>query len=103
MYSVEVYNAVRRFVFIEGHSRREAARQFGISRETARKICRYSEPPGYQRKHPPQRPKLDPFTAIIDQILADDLQVHVKQRHTAKRIFERLRATSMASMAATPR
>ena len=91
MYSVEVYNAVRRFVFIEGHSRREAARRFGISRETARKICRYAEPPGYQRQQPPRRPKLDPFTGIIDQILANDLQVHGKQQHTAKRIFERLR------------
>jgi transposase len=56
-----------------------------------RKICRYSEPPGYQRQQPPKRPKLDPFTAIIDQILADDRQVHGKQHHTAKRIFERLR------------
>jgi transposase len=91
MYAVEVYNAVRRFVFIEGHSRREAARRFGISRETARKICRYAEPPGYQRRQPVHRPKLDPFTGIIDQILADDLQVHGKQQHTAKRIFERLR------------
>ena len=91
MYSVEVYNAVRRFVFIEGHSRREAARRFGISRETARKICRYSEPPGYRRSGPPKRPKLDPFTGIIDQILADDLQVHGKQHHTAKRIYDRLR------------
>lgn len=91
MYSVEVYSAVRRFVFIEGHSRRDAARQFGLSRETVSKICRYSEPPGYQRKQPPRRPKLDPFTAIIDQILTDDLHVPVKQRHTAQRIFERLR------------
>jgi transposase len=91
MYSVEVYNAVRRFVFIEGHSRREVARRFGISRETARKICQFSEPPGYRRSGPPKRPKLDPFTGIVDQILADDLQVHGKQRHTAKRIYDRLR------------
>jgi transposase len=91
MYSVEVYNAVRKFVFIEGHSRREAARQFGIARETARKICLYSAPPGYRRSGPPKRPKLDPFTALIDQILADDLRMPVKQHHTAKRIFERLR------------
>lgn len=33
---MEVYNAVSRFVFIEGHSHREAARQFGISREDIR-------------------------------------------------------------------
>jgi transposase len=51
----------------------------------------HSVPPGYRRSRPPKRPKLDPFTSIIDRILADDLAEHGKQRHTAKRIFERLR------------
>jgi transposase len=37
------------------------------------------------------RPKLDPFMGIIDQILEADKQVHKKQHHTSKRIFERLR------------
>jgi hypothetical protein len=48
-------------------------------------------PPGYRRKRPPARPKLDPFTGIIDEILAADDGRPRKQRHTAKRIFERLR------------
>lgn len=34
MFAVEVYAAVPRFVFIKGNSRREAARVFGLSRET---------------------------------------------------------------------
>ena len=46
MYSVEVYAAVRQFVFVEGRSRREAARVFGLNRETVAKICRFSVPPG---------------------------------------------------------
>jgi transposase len=54
-------------------------------------MLEHSAPPGYQRKHPPRRPKLGPFTDIIDQILEDDKTAHRKQRHTAKRIFERLR------------
>ncbi|MCF8035197.1 MAG: IS21 family transposase, partial [Desulfarculaceae bacterium] len=37
------------------------------------------------------RPKLGPFLGIINQILEDDQAVPKKQRHTAKRIFERLR------------
>lgn len=37
MFAVEVYAAVRHFVFVEGHSRREAAHVFGLSRETIRK------------------------------------------------------------------
>ena len=51
----------------------------------------YSVPPGYRRQSSPRRPKLDPFTGVIDQILDDDHRVPKKQRHTAKRIFERLR------------
>ena len=51
----------------------------------------YSVPPGYRQQTPPRRPKLEPFTGVIDQILEDDHHVSRKQRHTAKRIFERLR------------
>ncbi len=68
MYAVEVYSAVRRFVFIEGHSRREAARRFGISRETARKICRYAEPPGYQRRQPVHRPSTSQNPGVCSKI-----------------------------------
>jgi hypothetical protein len=51
----------------------------------------FSVPPGYRRSRPPARPKLDPFVGIIDQILEDDKGRPAKQRHTSKRIFERLR------------
>ncbi len=54
-------------------------------------MLRHSEPPGYRRRQPPKRPKLGPFTDIIERILEEDRTVHRKQRHTAKRIFERLR------------
>ena len=54
-------------------------------------MLRYSVPPGYRRKQPARRPKLDAWVGAIDQILADDKAEGRKQRHTAKRIFERLR------------
>jgi hypothetical protein len=38
-----------------------------------------------------RRPKLDACVGAIDQILEDDQARGKKQRHTAKRIFERLR------------
>jgi transposase len=91
MFAVETYAAVRRFVFIEGKSRREAARVFGLSRETISKMCRYSAPPGYVRSKAPERPKLGPLVPIFDAILEADKTAPPKQRHTAKRIFERLR------------
>ena len=50
----------------------------------------FSVPPGYQRTAPIKRPKLDGFTSFIEQWLQDDLSLPRKQRHTAKRIFERL-------------
>lgn len=91
MYSVELYARVRRACFVDRMSKREAARVFGIDRKTVDKMLAHSVPPGYRRCRPPGRPKLDPFTGIIDRILEEDRQVHRKQRHTAKRIFERLR------------
>jgi transposase len=55
-------------------------------------MLEYSTPPGYQRQKPVRRPKLGPWLGVIDAILEDDKQRPRKQRHTAKRIFDRLRA-----------
>ena len=89
---MELYAAVRRSVYVEGLSERAAARRFGLARETVRKMLRYRRPPGYRRAQPVRRPKLDAFTGIINQILREDQSRPKKQRHTAKRIGERLRA-----------
>src|SRR5512132_3265084 len=91
MKSVELYAQVRFAVQIEGVSRREAARRYGIDPRTVAKMLAFSVPPGYRRSRPPARPKLDPFTGIINEILAADEDRSRKQRHTSKRIFERLR------------
>ena len=92
MKGVELYRQVRHSVRIEGLSRRETARRFGIDPRTVAKMLAFSVPPGYRRSRPPARPKLDPFVGIIDQILEDDKGGPAKQCHTSKRIFERLRA-----------
>src|SRR3712207_5724997 len=91
MFSVELYARVRHACHVEGLSQREAARRFGIHRGTVRKMLAFSIPPGYRRTKPPARPKLDAFTAIIDAILEADRTSLPKQRHTARRIHERLR------------
>ena len=51
---------------------RQAAREFGVSRKSVRKMLQCSLPPGYERKKPVARPKLGPWLGIIDQILVDD-------------------------------
>ena len=88
---MELYARVRRAVIVEKMSEREVARQFGLARETVRKMMRYSAPPGYRRQQPVRRPKLGAWIGTIDQILEADKAESKKQRHTAKRIFERLR------------
>lgn len=88
---MEIYGRVRRAVRVEGRSQRAVAREFGLSRETVRKMLQYAVPPGYQRQQPIKRPKLGPWLGVIDAILNDDKQRPAKQRHTSKRIFERLK------------
>ena len=91
MDKVDVYLRVRRAVMVDGMSIREASRVFGLHRDTVRMMLAFSVPPGYLRRSPPKRPKLEPFTGVIDRILEDDLGRPRKQRPTAKRIFDRLR------------
>ena len=55
MYKVDVYLRVRRAVMVEGMNIREAARTFGLDRDTVRKMLAYSVPPGYRRQTPPRR------------------------------------------------
>jgi transposase len=88
---VKIYAWVRHAVLIEGISECAAAERFGINSRTASKMLMFSVPPVYVRSKPPFRPKLDAFVGIIDAILAADNERPEKQRHTAKRIFERLR------------
>ena len=66
---MELYARVRRAVVVDKMSEREAAQQFGLARETVRKMLRYSVPPGYRRQQPVRRPKLDAWIGTIDQIL----------------------------------
>ena len=91
MFTVELYAKIRRAVMVDGVSRREAARQFGIHRNTIAKMLQFSVPPGYRRRERPASKKLEVHTAWIDAVLEGDRSVHKKQRHTALRIFERLR------------
>ena len=91
MKNVDLYGRVRHAVLIDGMSSREAARVFGVDPRTIAKMLAFSFPPGYRRSQPVRRPKLDAFTGIIDQTLEADKLVPKKQRHTSKRIFERLR------------
>jgi len=90
MMQLKDYDRVRRLNKLDECSIREIHRQTGLHRNTIRKMLKFPAPPGYRRKEP-CRSKLDPFKPVIDQILLDDKRRRRKERHTAKRIFIRLR------------
>jgi transposase len=91
MFTVELYAKIRRAVQVEGLSQREAARRYGVHRNTVSKMMLYAVPPGYRRKERPVSKTLGPHLTWIDRVLETDKGVHRKQRHSAHRIFERLR------------
>ena len=67
------------------------ADKYGVHRRTVREAVESPVPP--PRKSPLRRTLvLDPVRELIDAMLAEDLAAPRKQRHTAKRISERLRA-----------
>ncbi len=87
---MELYRKLR-LACSEGIRARVAAKHFGTSREPVKKMLSFSVLPGYSRTAVVRRPKLDGFTPIIDQWLIEDQGRNRKQRHTAKRVVERLR------------
>ena len=90
---MEQWSEIRRRVLVEGVSKREICREYGVGWRTLGKMLAFPEPPGYRREVPRSRPKLGAFVGVIDEILAVDADPSTprKQRHTAKRIFDRLR------------
>jgi len=73
---VELYGRVRHAVLVDGMSRREAARIFGINRRTVEKMLTFSIPPGYRRDQEIRRPKLDAYT--------EKVQIDVRRNFVAK-------------------
>lgn len=73
------------------HSIREIARMTGWSRQTVRKhLAGAPEPPAYRTAAPRPRPVMDPVVGVVEQWMADDLAAPRKQRHTARRVYDRL-------------
>ena len=88
---MEWWTEIRRQVLVEGISKRKIQRETGIHWQTLQKVLTHSSPPGYRLKGPRPEPKIGPFKGRIAQVIESDKDVHKKQRHTAKRIFDRLR------------
>jgi transposase len=88
---MQEWNAIRRKVLVERASKRSVCREHGLGWGTLERILRNSEPPGYRQAAPRAKTKIGPYLPVIEEIMAKDKDAHPKQRHTSKRIFERLR------------
>jgi transposase len=88
---MEWWTKIRLEVLRGETSKRAILRRENIHWETLKKILQYPEPPGYRSKKPRHKPKLGPFLERIAQIIEDDKAVSKKQRHTSKRIYQRLK------------
>jgi len=87
---MEQWKSIRMQVLRGEVSKREMIKRTGMHWSTLEKILRHSQPPGYRMKENRPKPKLGPYLDRISQILESDKEVPKKQRHTAKRIYERL-------------
>jgi len=83
---------LRRKIRNEEVSLRQLERETGIHRQTLRKVRDNSQPPGYQRIKPVNKSKIGPYVERIKAIIETDKDVHKKQRHTAKKIWEILQS-----------
>jgi len=88
---MEFWKEVRRHVLTNELSQRAACAKYHLGWHTLKKILAHAEPLGYRTSRPRKKGKLEPFLPIIHEMLEADLQAPRKQRHTAQRIFERLR------------
>ena len=88
---MEVWAQIRRRVKSGELSMRAACSEYGLNFRTVKKIVQQTEPSTFQLDTPRDKPVLGPFIPIIQQILQEDRLAPAKQRHSGRRIFERLR------------
>jgi len=87
---MQEWTTIRHRVLREGVSIRQIQRETGLHFDTIKKILKNPAPSSYKRG-PREKPKLGPYLEHITEILDADKSMPKKQRHTAKRIFERIR------------
>lgn len=90
MIDQDTWVSIRLMHFRQGKSKSWLAREFGISRNTVAKYLKDSEAPTYKASRARGRPVSDKWEEHVRLILNDDRNAPRKQKHTAKRVYERL-------------
>jgi transposase len=94
---VELFEQIRRDRRVEGLSIRELAERYRVHRRAVRQALASAVPPPRKRYPTRSHPAIDPYAEIVDGWLIADRDVPRKQRHTARRIWQRLVAEHGAS------
>jgi len=95
---VELFEQIRRDRRREELSIRELAERHGVHRRTVRQALASAVPPPRKTYPPRPRPAIDPWATVIDGWLLEDQDAPRKQRHTARRVWQRLVAEHGASV-----
>ena len=93
---MKMWTEIRRKVLVEGLSKRQVKAEYRIHTKTLEKILAHPQPPGYRMSKPRPKPVIGPFLGRIEEIIRQDKDVPKKQRHTSKRIFDRLKEEGYA-------
>lgn len=96
MISVEEREAVRRAYFVEKKSQRQIARELQVARKTVRKAIADAGPAAYTLRTPRPAPRLGPYKARIDALLAESERMPRKQRYTGRKVFQLLQQEGYA-------
>jgi transposase len=91
MLKVTSYEIIRREHIVKRKSINSLSQEYHHSKRTIRKILDNIVPPGYRRKKAIRLPVIGPVKEWIDNILEKDKDAPRKQRHTAHRIYNRLK------------
>jgi len=90
MIDQDVWASIRLLHLRQGKSKSWIARELGLSRNTVRKYLEDCDAPKYRASQPRGKPVLNKWKEHARKILEDDRNAPRKQKHTAKRIYERL-------------
>jgi transposase len=87
---VELFEQIRKDHRAEGTSIRELADRYRVHRRTVRQALESAVPPARKPYSQRPRPAIDAYAGVIDAWLVADREVPRKQRHTARRVWQRL-------------
>jgi hypothetical protein len=95
---VELFEQIRRDRRLEKLSTRELAQRHKVHRRTVRQALANAVPPPRKPYGVRARPALGPWATVIDGWLLGDREAPRKQRHTARRVWQRLVAEHGATV-----